>query len=127
MLVNVVAKLTNVLGMKLENDAWVNNFHNTHCCCFSLSYICQPLPNELIFIKCVLIVHIRPAFYRNVNTNASNLYKCLTTTTNALPTIRMACNWLQIRCEWLQIFCEFAFLANFRSMFLIFVKPQNRA
>ena len=57
----------------------------------------------------------------------ANLYKRLTTTTNALPTIRMACDWLQICCEWLQIYCEYAFLANFRSMFLIFVTPQNRA
>ena len=42
----------------------------------------------------------------------------LTTTTNALPTIRMVCDRLQI-C------CEYAFQANFRSMFLILVKPQN--
>ena len=57
----------------------------------------------------------------------ANPYKRLTTTTNALPTIRMACDLLQICCEWLQICCEIAFLANFRSMFLIFVTPQNRA
>ena len=57
----------------------------------------------------------------------TNLYKCLTTTTNALLTIRMACGWFQICCEWLQICCKYAFLANLRSMFLIFVKPRNRA
>ena len=75
--------------------------------------------------KFVLIVPIRPEFYENVNTNAlANLYKCLTTATNALPTIRMACDWLQICCEWLQICCEYAFFSNFRTMFLIFVKPQ---
>ena len=57
----------------------------------------------------------------------ANLNKRLTTATNAFLTIRMACKWLQICCEWLQICCEYAFLTNFRSMFLIFVAPQNRA
>ena len=49
-------------------------------------------PVRLFSFKFVLIVHIRPAFYGNVNTNASESYKRLTTTTNALPTIRMACD-----------------------------------
>ena len=80
--------------MKRENDAWVTNLHNTHCRCFSLSNICQPLSNELnslFSIKFVLIVHIRPAFYGNVNTNASESlqmsydhYKCLAKNKNGL-------------------------------------------
>ena len=104
------------------------NLHNTHCRCFSLSYICQPLlPRSLFSIKCVLIVHIRPAFHGNVNTNASESlqmsydhYKCLANNNNGLRLVTVCC-------EWLQICFEYAFLANFRSMFLIFVKPQNRA
>ena len=57
----------------------------------------------------------------------ANLYKRLTTTTNALPTIRKAYDWLnmlQIVTNMLQIY---AFLANYRSLFLISVTPQNRA
>ena len=43
----------------------------------------------------------------------ANLCKRLTITTNALLLIRMACNCLRI-C------CEYAFLTEFRNMFLIF-------
>ena len=70
MLANFVANLMNVLRMKQENDAWVANLHNIHvnCMCFSLSYICQPLSNEFIFHK---ICTLCPAFYGNVNANAS--------------------------------------------------------
>ena len=52
----------------------------------------------------------------------ANLYKCHATTTNALPTIRMACDWL----KYVSNSKEYV-LVNFRSMFLIFVTPQNRA
>ena len=92
MLVNAVANLTNVLRMKREYCAYVNNLHNTHFRYLSLSYICKLLFNELIFsFKFVLIVHIRPEFYENVNTNASESlqtsydhYKCLANNKNSL-------------------------------------------
>ena len=82
---------------------------------------------SLFSLKCVLIVHIRFEFYENVNTNASESlqtsydhYKCLSINKNDLQLVtnmlRMVTNMLRI-----------CFLANFRSMFLIFVKPQNRA
>ena len=99
MLTNVVANQTNVLRMKPENDALVANLH-IHCTCFSLSYICQPLSKEFISIKFVLFVHICPAFYGNVNTNASeylqmsyNHYKCRDNNKNGL---RLVTNMLRI-------------------------------
>ena len=94
---NTVANLKNVLRMKRENDAWVSNLHNTHCGCFSLSYIRQSLSNQLIQLfsfKFVLIVHICPAFNGNVNKNASESlqtsydhYKCLTYKKNDLQLV----------------------------------------
>ena len=48
-LANAVANHRNVLRMKREHKTWVTNLHNTHCGCFSLSYICQALCNKLIF------------------------------------------------------------------------------
>ena len=38
LLANVVANLTNVLGMKRDCKTWVSDLHNTHCGYFSLSY-----------------------------------------------------------------------------------------
>ena len=94
-----VANLTSVLRMKRELDTWVTNLHYTHCGCFSLSYICRPLSNQLIFFQiCTHCPHTEMPIRM-----LENLYGRLTTTTNALPTIRMACEWLQICCEWLQI------------------------
>ena len=108
MLTNVVANLTNVLRLKRENEAWVTYVHNTHCRCFSLSYICQPLSNELFSIKFVLIVHIHPAFYGNVNTDASESlqmsydhYKCLVNDKNGL---RLVTNMLRMVTNMLRIF-----------------------
>ena len=49
-----------------------------------------------------------------------NLHKRLTITTNVLLLIRMACNCLRI-C------CEYAFLTEFRNMFLIFAIPLERS
>ena len=49
----------------------------------------------------------------------ANLCKRLTITTNALLLIRMACNCLRI-C------CEYAFITEFRNMFLIFAIPLER-
>ena len=51
MLVNAVANLMNVLRMKQEHGSYVTNLHDTHFGYFSLSYICQPLSNELIFLQ----------------------------------------------------------------------------
>ena len=72
-----------------------------------------------------LIFHIRPEFCGNVNTNAvESLHtsydqlKRLTITTNILPSIRVAYDCSR-KC------CEYAFLTNFRSMFLIFTRPRE--
>ena len=131
MLTNAVANLKNlknVMRMKRENDPWVTNLHNTHCMCFSLSYICQPLSNELIFYQiCTHCPYSHPAFYGNVNTNASESLQMSYDHYKGLANNKNGFDWLQICCEWLQICCEYAFLANFRSMFLIFIKPLNRA
>ena len=126
MLANTVANLTNVLQMKRENDGWVTNLHQTHwgvSLCLISASLC---PISLFSFKFVLIVLFCPAFYGNVKTNASkslqtsyDQYKCLANNKNGL---RMVTNMS----EWLQICCEYAFLTNFRSMFLIFVTPQNR-
>ena len=48
------------------------------------------------------------------------LYKRLTITTNALLLIIMACNCLRIG-------CKYAFLTEFRNMFLIFAIPLERS
>ena len=86
MLTNVVANLMNVLRMKQENDAWVANLHNidVHCMCFLCLISASLCPMSLFSIKSVLFVHICPAFYGNVNTNASESlqmsykhYKCI--------------------------------------------------
>ena len=45
MLANAIVNLTNVLRMKGEHKTWITILHNTHCGCFSLSYICQALSN----------------------------------------------------------------------------------
>ena len=79
-------------------------------------------PISLFSFKFELIIHICPAFYRKVNTNASkslqmsyNHYKSF-----ANITIRMACDWL----KYVAKSYKYAFLANLRSMFLIFPKIE---
>ena len=67
-------------------------FAYTHCRCFSFAFICHPLPNKLIIRHFLLIVRIRPVFFGNVKKMLANLYKRLTITTNALPSIKMACD-----------------------------------
>ena len=49
----------------------------------------------------------------------ANLYKCLTITTNTLPSIRKACDCLRI-------LLRYAFLMNFRNLLQIFAKPRER-
>ena len=80
MLAKAVANLTNVLRMKREHETWVTKLHNVSLCLISD----RPCPISVFSFKVVLIVHIRPAFYGNVNTNASESlqtfydhYKCL--------------------------------------------------
>ena len=85
----------------VANETWVTNMHNTHCGCFSLSYICQPLSNQLyIFLQICTHCPFCPAFYGNVNTNARESlqtsydhYKCLTNNKNGL---RLVTNMLQM-------------------------------
>ena len=111
MLTNAVANLTNVLRMKRENVAWVTDLHNTHCMCFSFSDSLCPM--SLFSIKFVLIVHIRPAFYGNVNTNDSESlqmsydhYKCLA---NNKDGFRLVTNILRMDTTMLRI----SFLSEF--------------
>ena len=59
--------------------------------CLKSTSLC---PISLFSFKFVLIVHIRPAFYRNVNTNASgslqtsyDYYKCLANNKNGLTLV----------------------------------------
>ena len=97
---NAVANLTNVLRMKREHCAYAinlhNNLHNTHCGYFSLSYICQLLSNEFIFLQICTYCH----YSSNVNTNASESlqtsydhYKCLANNKNGL---RLVTNMLRM-------------------------------
>ena len=117
---NVISNLTIALGMRQQQDAWVAYLH------------------IYVYIAGISLCHL-PAFaqaayspsnfyswsaYVLFSTEMSipmlgNLYKHLMITTNALPSIRMACDCLQIR-------LEYAFLKNFRNMFLIFAKPRER-
>ena len=89
MLANGVANLTNVLRMKQEHGAYVTNLlihiADTSLCLKSAS-LC---PMSLFSFKFVIIVHIRPELYKNVNTNASESlqasydhYKCLANNKN---------------------------------------------
>ena len=80
----------------------------------------------LFSFKFVLIIHIRPEFYKNVKTIANESlqmsydhYKCLANNKNGL---RLVKNMLQMVTHMLRI----CFLCEFRSMFLIFIKPQNQ-
>ena len=92
MLANAVANFANVLCMKQEHKTWVTNLHNTHCVCFSLSYICETL-SSLFSLKFVLI----SAFFGNVNTNSSKSLQtllrtpqeCLHTPTNFLWSLQI--------------------------------------
>ena len=111
MLDNAIVNLTNVLRVKREHGAYVTNLHNTHCGYFSLSYSLCPM--SLFSFKFVLIVHIRPEFYANLNTNASesiqtsyDRYKCLANNKNGL---RMVTNMLRMVTNMLRIcfLCEF--------------------
>ena len=72
MLANVVGKLTNVLWSKPECKTWVSNLHiKIHITGVSLCLLsASPCPISLFSFKLGLIVHIRPAFCRNVNANA---------------------------------------------------------
>ena len=81
------------VGNETRTQNMGNHSQNTHCGCFSLSYICQALSNfnSLFSNKFKLIVHIRPAFYGNVNMNARESlqmpydhYKCLAINKNGL-------------------------------------------
>ena len=53
--------------------------------------------------------------------NVKNTYECLTITTNALPSIRIYCDAYEYNKNII-----YAFLANFRNMFLIFATPHER-
>ena len=97
LLTNAVANLANVLQMKREHDACVNILHNIHCGCFSLSYILVYLLASVLsayFLAFLLTVHIRPAFYGNVNTNSSQSvqtsydhFKCLANNQKGLGSV----------------------------------------
>ena len=114
---NAVANLTNVLRMKQQHDTCVAYLH-IHIA--GLSFVCYFLgPISLFPIILILIVRILSLYYKNINTNASHLYKRPTITTNALPLIRMACELLP---NMLRI-CVFT---NFMNLFLKFLKPREQ-
>ena len=78
----------------------------------------RPCRISLFSLKFILIIHIRSAFYRNVNTNTSKSlqtsydhYKCLAINKNGL---RLLTNMLWI-----------CFSSTFMTMFLIFARPQE--
>ena len=121
MIKNAVANLMNALRMKLQHDTCLAYLH-IHIADVSLLLLFAILcPISLLSINLFLIVRIRPVFYSSEMSIRMLviLYKRLTITTNALPSIRMACDCLRIN-------CEYAFLANFRNMFPILPRPCER-
>ena len=107
-LTNAVAKFTNALRMKHQHDA-----------CVLYAYTVLPLFLFFLFASTCSIslfsfkISLLSAFFLYSIRMLENLYKRLTITTNALLLIRMACYCLRI-C------CKYAFLTEFRNMFLIF-------
>ena len=107
---NTLANLTNVLRMKQEHDAWVTNLHNTHCGCFSLSFICQQpvsvqtayFPSNLYSLS-TFVLHSMEMSITNASESLQmsyDHYKCLANNKNGLRLItnmlRMVTNMLQI-------------------------------
>ena len=105
--VNAVANLANVLRMKREHGGYVTNLHNTHCGYFSLSYICQPLSNELMFLQ--ICTYCPYSSYTNASESlhtSYDYYKCLANNKNGL---RLVTNMLRLVTNMLRIcfLCEF--------------------
>ena len=99
MLVNPVANPTNVLQMNREHGTYVTYLYNTFAgisICLISASLC---PMSLFPFKVVLIVHIRPEFNGNVNTNASESLQTSYDNYKCLVNNKMACDWLQICCE----------------------------
>ena len=91
--------------MKGECKTGVSTLHNTHCGCFSLSYICQALSNQLIFLQNTNFPHspciLRRCQYgsRRIFTNIlRSLTNVLRSTTNVLSSIKMANDCSRICC-----------------------------
>ena len=74
----------------------------------------KPCPISLFTFKFVLIVHIRPAFYGNVNKNRSESVQMCYDHYNAMLTIRMAYEYV-----------AYMLFMDFRSMLLIFASLQT--
>ena len=127
MLENAVANLNNVLRMKSKCQTWVSNLHNTYWELF-LVVLYLPGPVQLAYFPSNLdqfstfTLHSAEMSIRmqvNLYKRLTITYKCLTITTHVLPLIRMAFDCSLLIC------CEYAFLTNFRSMFLIFARPRE--
>ena len=122
MLASAVANLTNVLRMTKHGYLiCIIHIAGVSRCFISA----RPCPISLFLFKFGLFFHIRSAFCgMSIQMQASLYkrltitYKCLTITTNVLLSIRMpyACS---------RICCKYAFLTNFRSMFLIFARHRE--
>ena len=68
-----------------------------YCRCFSFSYICQHLLNQLILIQILLIVRIPPLFYTNASESLQTSYdhyKCIVINKNGL---QLFANMLSLR------------------------------
>ena len=100
--------------MKQQHDACVLPMRIRYCRCF----LYLPAPAQSVFFSfkfCLL-----SAFLLYSIRMLANLCKRPTITTNALLLIKMACSCLRI-C-W-----EYAFLTEFRNMFLIYAIPLERS
>ena len=98
MLVNAIANLTNLLQMKQDHKTWLTNLHNTHCRFLFVLYLPGPVqlayfPSNLYSFS-TFILHSTEMSIRM----QMNLYEGLKITTNALPSIRMACDCFRICC-----------------------------
>ena len=117
-LTNAVANFTNALRIKQQHDACVLYAHTVLL--VFLFFLCLQAPAQSAcshsnFAYCPhssFILYECLRIFANVLRSLQNI--------NALLLIRMACNCLRI-C------CEYAFLTEFRSMFLIFAIPLERS
>ena len=111
-LTNAVAHFSNALRrMKQQHDACVLYAYTVLPVFLFFLYLPAPAQSANSHSNFAYCPHLRMLV---------NLYKRLTVTTNALLLIRIACNCLRI-C------CEYAFLTEFRNLFLIFAIPHERS
>ena len=91
MLMNAVANLTNALRMKLQHDAYIAYLHIPIADVSLMLLFSILCPISLFSVYFLMIVRIRPVFFGNVNTNASESlqtsydhYKCIAINKNGV-------------------------------------------